>query len=90
MKYSGRVECCVCGIDCGPVDDWADEDGLPGHVLHNAVECKECEARLDAEEAEKGGDDVKSRMKQDASRMRHALPPPIYPRSRARARTEYS
>ena len=53
MRYSGRVECCVCGSDCGPVDDWADEDGLPGHILHNAYECKECEARLDAEEAEK-------------------------------------
>ena len=64
MRYSGMVECCVCGIDCGPVDDWADEDGLPGHILQNAYECKECEARLDAEEAEKGGNDVKSRMKQ--------------------------
>jgi|TARA_R110000824_G_scaffold401687_1_gene613622 hypothetical protein len=54
MRYSGRVECCVCGIDCGPVDDWADETGLPGHILQNAYECKECEAKLDAEEAEKG------------------------------------
>ena len=51
MRYPGRVECCICGIDCGPVDDYADETGLPGHILQNGYESKECEPLSAAAEA---------------------------------------
>ncbi len=41
MSY--EVLCCICGKCCGPISDWVDADGLPGHILRNGYECKECE-----------------------------------------------
>ena len=40
---SGRVLCCMCGKDCGPMSEWEDEDGLPANILHEAYECVDCE-----------------------------------------------
>ena len=49
MSY--EVLCCICGKCCGPASDWIDENGQAAHILHDAYECEECSARLDAEEA---------------------------------------